>query len=236
MPTTVTELITRIRQRTDNEHTDSEFVDNNEILGLINTAYKELYALLTRYGLHQDELIEPYTATGAQSYALPVAFYSLIAVFRLDGTRRITLGRHDWRYKLDSALVGPAATYRIVGSSIEFDPIPQSGSYEIRYIPLPTDLTLVSSIDGVVGWEEYVVAAAARDIFEKEGFFEASQVQESKRERLEARIKTEKETEEQTQSNRIQDVRSRPDHILLEGQYLDRQGLRGTYRRQFWRR
>lgn len=233
---TVAEIALRIRQRTDNEHSTSDFVDPTELIGLIDVHYKELYGLLVRFRQHQTENIQTITATGAATYAVD-SHYAIVAVFRVDGTNRITLGKHDWRFKQDPSIVGLASTYRIANGAIEFAPVPATGTYEIRYIPRPTVLDDDADIvDGVLGWEEYIVYAGARDVYTKEGNLDAAGSMESGRQRMEDRIKTEAANEEMTQSNRIQDVRSRADSVFLEGAYVGMSGVRGGWYRPWWRR
>lgn len=216
---TLLEMRTRALQRSDNEYATSGFVDTEELNGLINTAYKELYGLLVRYSIHQTELISTATANGSASYTLPDDYYSIVAVFRVDGTIRQPLLRHDWRFKLDPGVTGPAISYRVMNSAIEFDPVPTEGTYEIRYIPLPAELSLdADSLDGVLGWEEYIVCAVARDIYDKEGFLDAAARQDNRRRELAERIKLEATEREATQSLRVQDVRNRPTDFL-EGAY-----------------
>lgn len=238
---TVDQIGLRIRQRSDNEHSTSDFIDPDELIGLVDTHHKELYALLVENNIHQIEATQSLTATGALTYPVLDDYYGVVGVFRVESGSRLPLGRHDWRFKLNPSVTGPAVTYRIFndGTSglIEFDPIPASGDYEIRYIPRPTDLTAGNQdVDGVLGWEEYIVCAGARDVFEKEGNLDAAATQEAKRNRLELRIKKEAANRELTQSYRIQNVRARTDNVWQEGAYLDRTGVRGAWYRPWWRR
>ncbi len=232
MATALSELLTRIRQRTDHEHSDSDFITNTELTREINTSYKELYGLLIRHGIQISESVYSITANGATAYALPSNFYAVMAVFRADDTARTVLPRHDWRYKLDSNLTGPACSYRLAGGTIEFDPIPQEGTYELRYVPVPGDLVNPDdTVDGVLGWEEWLVNNVALKVFRKEGNLEAARDLIAERERLEQRIKAESEAVEMTQRFRVQDVRRR-DAIWQEGSYTGRRGMRSWLR---WR-
>lgn len=226
---TLLELRTRIRQRTDNEHSGG-FVSDDEINQLINLHNRALYGLLVRHGLQRSESVYSITANGSTSYALPVDMFALLGVYRVDtgSTSKIWLGRHDHRHRPSSSLKGDASTYRLVGGNIEFSPIPSTGSYELVYIPEPATLALDSDlVDGVLGWEEYIVLCASIDILQKE---EADPTNIAiLRERLAelvVRIVDEAKDVELSEHPTIQDVRTTPQ---LPGAY-NVIGFRGSFR------
>jgi hypothetical protein len=166
---TLTELISRIRQRSDNEHTGSTFVTDAEITRLINVSYAELYGHLIRWSLNMVEELETITATGAANYDLPSDFYSLVAVFRVSGDNRIRLERHSSRHRLGATPSGEASTYRVINNTIEFYPRPSGGTYEVVYVPVCGQMAAPDdTMDGVLGWEEYVVIDCAIHILDKE--------------------------------------------------------------------
>jgi hypothetical protein len=202
---TLLEVRDRIRQRTGNEH-DDDFVTNLELNGLINLKYKELYGLLARHGLLRAETPFPITANGATSYALPVDHWGTLAVFREDGMAPVYLTRHDHRTRTTSTRKGPASTYRVVGFYIEFDPRPDTGSYTVIYVPVPPTLVDdADELDGVLGWEEYVVVAAGISVLVKDKLdttdfrFELAQ--------LEQRIIDEAKAAEFSENPTVQNVR-----------------------------
>lgn len=174
---TLAELRTRVRQRSDNEHT-GQFVTDAEVNGLINTRYKELYELLVLHSQQRAESVQTITVTAATDggYALNTDFFALLGVYRIDpALGPIWLQRHDHRIMPDINYPADAETYRLVGSYIEFNPIPSSGTYKLKYVPIPTTLSADSDeIDGVLGWEEYVVCGAALDVLVKEEAEEAA--------------------------------------------------------------
>jgi hypothetical protein len=217
-------LRTRIRQRTDNEN--SSFVSDSELNQLINTEYKELYGQLVRYSLQRSETLEVVTADGSSDYALPLDFYSLIAVFRVDSTTRIQLPRHSERFRPGTVL-GMAQSYRLIGGAIEFYPTPTTGNYELLYIPVPAELSLdEDTLDGVLGWEEMVVLAVSIKVLDKEEA-NADHLRRDKAEIM-RRIQDEAAAVEFTENWVVQDVRrSRSRYAdLLEGTYTDRTGIR----------
>lgn len=217
---------TRVRQRTDQEYSDSEFVTDAELNQLINTSYNELYGLLVRHSLHRSETVQEITATGATSYPLASDFYAVLGVFRVDGTERCLLPRHDHRHRPNTAVTGPATSYRIVGSTLQLSPLPTSGTYELVYVPVPADLTAdADTLDGVLGWEEYVVVDVAIRVLMKE----ESDVSDlrAERERLQARIVDEANHVEMTDGIVVQNTRRTLQTAYDEGDYVGARGYRG---------
>ena len=167
---TLTELRDRVRERTDTENQANP--SDAELTQLINSRYKEMFALLVAHGLHRAETRFDIAADGSAVYAMPSNFYAVLGVWRNDGGDTFTwLNRHSHMVLTNDTITGDAMTYRIVGASIEFDPRPASGDYVVRYIPVPTELSAnADEIDGVLGWEEYVVVGAAIDVSAKLGY------------------------------------------------------------------
>jgi hypothetical protein len=217
MATTLLQLRDRILQRTDNQYTDG-FVTNAEVNALINLHYKELYELLQFAGPHRVET--EYTVDAATDIeadgraSLPIDVYSIMVVHRIEDDGSFSmLTRHDHRSRPRNPAISncPAETYRVAGGMrLELDPIPASGEYVVTYIPVPPDLAAdADTLDGVLGWEEFVVVAVALDIALKEavdpGLIGAikAQVQWQR-----DRIKTAAKNAEMTEAPRIVDVRS----------------------------
>lgn len=219
---TLLEMRTRVRQRTDNEN--SSFVSDSELTQLINTEYKELYGLLVRHSLQRTEDTQTITANGSSSYALDGDFYSVIGVFRTEGSVRVPLSRHTERFRPGS-VAGTATSYRIVNSTLVLYPKPASGTYEVIYIPVPAELSAdVDTMDGVLGWEELVVVNAAIKVLQKE---EADYEHlRTDRAELLRRIQDEAAAVEFTNNWVVEDTRRRYPSDLLEGMYLDRFGVR----------
>jgi hypothetical protein len=231
MPTLL-QLRTRVRQRTDNEHTGG-FVSDAELNQLINTHYKELYEFLVIQGLHRAETEVDITATGALRYALPDAFFALVGVYRQDsaGQPRYYMTRHDHRVYPDVARPAPAQTYRIVGVNIEFNPVPSSGTYKVVYIPVPADMVAdADEIDGLTGWDEYVVVKASADVMAKEeGDPGAIGRLDSQARELKDRIKAAAQSVSLSEAPRIEDVRGCGDalSVFTTGSFNVR-GYRGS--------
>lgn len=205
----------RVRQRSGNEHTQ-DFITDTELNALINLKYKELYGKLTSWGIHKSETTYTIATDGSANYALPADLWAVLVVFRADSGAYARLDRHDVRFKPSTANQGPAATYRVVGSAIEFSPVPSSGDYLLVYVPVPGDLELDSdTLDGVLGWEEYVVVACTISLLEKEQLDTTDHRRDLLA--LEARIIDEAKAAEMTEGHVVQDVRGCGGYILPGG-------------------
>ncbi len=222
---TLASVRTRIRQRTDQEYSDSEFVTDAELAQLINTSFNELYGLLVRHSLQRAESVQTVTATGAGSYALNSDFFALLGVFRVEGNSKIRLPRHDHRVRPSTGTVGPATTHRLVGMTCVFNPTPTSGTYEIVYVPVPATVEDDDDIlDGVLGWEEYIVVDVAIRVLMKEES-DVSDLQRE-RDRLYTRIVDEANHAEMTDGIVIANVRNLQT-AFDEGDYIGARGYRG---------
>lgn len=145
---TVGQLLTRARQRTEQE--DSDFVTDAELQAILSTGYGELYSMLVEGGGRYFETEATITADGSDSYALPAAHLSTLGVDRLAGTRRIALHLAMAQERnLHSGRTGNACSYALAGSALELRPTPSSGTYYHVYVPQPTDLTNADSSDSV---------------------------------------------------------------------------------------
>jgi hypothetical protein len=226
---TLTQMITRVRQRSNNEYTNGQFVTDAELTGLINVAYKDLYGTLVEHSLHRAESTDTITATGATSYSLEADLYAVLNVYLVESGRRTRLPRHSDRLKPGTLDVGTAQSYRVRGSSIVFYPTPASGTYEVDYIPVPSDLSAGSDeLDGVLGWEEYVVLDVAIKVLRKEGSLEEAEALVRDRDRLLSRIEDQANLVEFSESVVISNNRENygPD----EGAFWPRRGYRGSIR------
>jgi hypothetical protein len=212
---TLLEIRTMAYQRANMEYDtgvadEDRFVTDVETTREINKGYKELYGHLIRHGMHRAESVSTVTATGAASYAMPVDFFALLTVHRIEDGVGYMLGRHDHRTRPRTDLSGfPAATYRMVGTTIVFDPVPITGTYEVRYVPTPGDMSADADVmDGVLGWEEYVVLYAAVKLLQKEGSHQAAAALQSDMRELIARIQDEAQAAELSEGTVVQNVRT----------------------------
>lgn|SRR3990167_337981 len=185
---TLATLRSRVRQLAACEN--SEFPTDAEINGYLNDRIASFWeeVVADGWGRGYFEIEGNVTITGGTTtYSLPADFYSLrLCEWRLDATRRVRL--LPWQLPEASYLRGaysyaatyPSAypSYRLRGGGtdgqtpqIEFQPPPgSSGTVVLTYVPTPPALTQDShTIDGVCGWERWVVLMAAADVKLKEG-------------------------------------------------------------------
>lgn len=172
---------TTIRQRCD--MVNSQFITDAEFNGYINASYFELYDLLVEaYGddYFSAQPADPYVLTTdgtSEVYGLPngtsafltpkgntaQAFYKMLAVdVNISGDwkplSKFAIGDRD-RGSLQGLRPSRGLRYRLQGNFIWFRPLPQAATkVRLLYVPRLSPLVADSDvIDGVSGWEEYVV-------------------------------------------------------------------------------
>jgi hypothetical protein len=182
------ELRLRAQQRAD--RVNSPFVSTGEWNYYINQSYYELYDLLIT--VYEDYYVAPrlsITTTGSQLYDLPngnnynaaPALYKLYGVdLGLNSSTNafVTLKKFDFiqrnRYIFPQIASNVLAyfnlEYRLVGGQIMIIPNPASGqTFGIWYFPRLNALLADTDImDGISGWDEYVIVDAARKALAKE--------------------------------------------------------------------
>lgn len=177
MSTTLLTMRERVRARADMKN--SSFVEDPELDQYINSSYQELYDILV--ASFEDYYTLPpvsYTITTGSSIDLPADFYKLRGVDgKLDNNNFYTLQPFQFAERnLNRNGVGILNSnqwytqYRIVGKKILITPEDNAaGDYRLWYIPSCTVLVSESdTLDGINGWEEYVVVDAARKCLAKE--------------------------------------------------------------------
>jgi len=152
MPTaTLLDLRTRARQRANMEN--STFVTDAELNRLVNTHHFRLYntlAIAVPYYYSKDFAIT--TVAGQIPYPLPPDFRSAQVVYAVEQADQYRPLRNltDFQRNVYRA---PAGTY----------------SVSLRYTPMPTPLVAdADTLDGFAGYDEFIVAALARDLILKE--------------------------------------------------------------------
>lgn len=173
---TVRELKDRIRKRTDQEN--SAFIDDDELLEYINSAYAEYYGLITtiyeQYNVHSSDFT---TVADATTYNLPSNFFKLLGVDYQADTDQVTeLERFQFAERNKQAKT-PFDGYRqtnvkydILGDAIVFLPVPNAGKkIRLWYIPVaPKLLKDTQLIDGINGYEEMIICEVAMRIMNKQ--------------------------------------------------------------------
>jgi hypothetical protein len=177
MQVTLATMRERVRARADMKN--SQFVEDSELNQYINSSYQELYDLLV--STFEDYYTLPpviFSIASGSSFDLPTDFYKLRGIdANVNGEEYYTVLPFDFaqRNRQGQSLnrigfIQHTKNYRIVGSKVFITPQDQGvGAYRLWYIPTCTTLALDSStLDGINGWEEYIVVDAARKCLDKE--------------------------------------------------------------------
>jgi len=173
---------TMAKQRAD--RVNSQFVTDTEWNSYINASYKELYDLLIQKYGDDYYVASTYTWTTDGSsvlYPLPADFYKNllveVALNPQDNNSWITLRTFQriqqnlWNYPNVYTFYGITnLRYRIDGNYLHIVPISTAGqTLRMWYAPRPAKLVQDTQIvDGVSGWEEYIIIDAARKCLAKE--------------------------------------------------------------------
>lgn len=213
MAVTLSTLRTRVRQRADMEN--SEFVTDAELNVFINASYKELYDILvSKFEMWYvgDPTSITLTSSDAGKKALASDFYKLHGVDQYLGgqwreVKPFTFNQRN-RQGLSDRLHGIHTTirYRVVGSDLRFSPVDLAvGTFRYWYTPLATEMSADGdSMDGVNGWEEYVIVDAARKCLLKEESDVSGLLQEKAA--LERRIEVMAQNRDAANPQQVEDV------------------------------
>lgn len=212
----LTTLLTRVRQRADIENATARFTDA-EITDHINEAIAEFYDVV-RASWGEDYFRSSFpitTVSGQLVYSLPADFLSLISVDVMLGSLAVASGRpfmeneRNWLRSFPTALwiVGDRFYYRLAASNITLQTAPSGYSISLNYIPTPPKLaTGGDTVDGIAGWEEYVVLDAAIKCMLKDQDMEMVAALEQRKAGIKARIDTMATERDAGQTSRVQDV------------------------------
>tara|TARA_R110002126_G_scaffold197951_1_gene345655 strand:- start:486 stop:1115 length:630 start_codon:yes stop_codon:yes gene_type:complete len=150
---------------------NSNFISDSELNGYINSSYAELYDILVTtfadYYITNSEL----TISSGNDIPVPSDFYKLRGVdYQLSTNEWINLYKFNFerrnsknRDTIRTYRGEPTRQYRLLGSNITIEPEDQAtGTYRVWYVPNYTKLSDdTDTVDGVNGWEEYIVIDAA---------------------------------------------------------------------------
>lgn len=168
-------LRVQVRHRAD--QSGSKFCSDPELNDYINTAWCELYELLidsgSEYRLETDTIT---TASGTSAYDLPSDFFRLRGVdIAISADETLTAHPYMFEERNTYRTAGAWAPgypvwYRQSGDTVKFIPEP-TGVYTVtlHYYPVPTALVSnQNTIDGINGWDDFVVVKAAMKAAAKE--------------------------------------------------------------------
>jgi len=231
---TLAQLATRVRERADCENSD--FISDTELYSFISASYGELYDLLVKANPDYVQKEETFTGTGStRTFQVATDYYGTVAIdYKVDATNGIFQPLRRLQGSERNAFSytggGPSAAYRFQYNSttpsrpyVELLPTPSNGdTYRHIYIVAPADLTSASqTVDGVSGWEEYIVIDAAMKCLQKE---------ESSTTHLERQKAAMLSRIEEMAENRTLD---QPGHIISSNNFYQDPGSMGRVKR--WR-
>lgn len=216
---TLLQLRSDVRVRADIENATGRFPDS-ELTRYVNQGIAELYDLLVdARGLSYYRSATPHPITTTAStvnYALPTSFYKLIGVRISNGP---PLERFDALEEPEMARTEAETSYPLYydlrGSYIALRPYHEAGYVVlVEYVPHATELSAdVSTFDGINGWEEYVVAFAARCCLIKDERLELAGAMLQEMERLKGRIAGLAPNRDGYRPTRIRDARAHSSFI-----------------------
>lgn len=166
------------QQRADMEN--SNFLSPLEWNQNITNSYKELVDLLVSAYGNNYFIATPYTFVTdgtTQFYSLPTDFYKLLGVDLKTGGACVSLKPFNFSERNNYAVPNTGSfygatnlRYRLNGSQLWLNPTPSAGqTVQLWYVPEPANLTNDSdTLDGISGWEEYVIVDAAIKALVKE--------------------------------------------------------------------
>lgn len=170
--TTLGNLRLECQQRCNFEN--KPFVTTQEWNSMISQSRKELYDIILQKFGNDYYLAAPYTYTTSQNlqfYPLPDDFYKLLGVEVAlnpgDPSSWVTIKKFEfiqrnlWNYPNVYTFYGITnLRYRLEDNNLYIVPVPTGGeTIRIWYAPRPNQLLNDTDIvDGVSGWEEYIVA------------------------------------------------------------------------------
>lgn len=173
---TLLTLKTQVKEAANMEN--SQFVSDAELGRFIDMSYAELYDLLV--GVYENYYTkDPVTVslTSGNSISLPSDFYKLVGIDAQFGSSWYPIkpfemaDRGRWVNANKLAYTGIInIAYKIIGGKIVFYPENGcQGKYRYWYIPTRTVLSADgTTIDGVNGWQQYIVVDAAIKCLQKE--------------------------------------------------------------------
>ncbi len=159
---TATLITTAAKQRAD--MVNSTFVSDTEWLTYISASYAHLYDLLVKADPGWAENTQTLTAA---STALPSDYYGTKAVYYVPSTNQYVPLKLVQENELHQYYTGGGSSaptgYRIAGANIVLLPAGTTvGTCIHYYVPAPADITAgATTVDGVSGWEEFIVLDCA---------------------------------------------------------------------------
>jgi len=177
---TLGSLRTQAKERAD--MLKSRFIADSEWNSYINLSYAELEDLLIATAEDYKTISATITVDGSQdAVALPANFYKGIGVdYDVSGRKRpmdkfMFRDRNNYQNQTEQNVL----RYRFVKNQIQFIPRASAQSFTLWYVPVTMPLVLDSdTMDGVNGFEDYVIVRSAIRALVKEESNPAALMQE----------------------------------------------------------
>lgn len=162
---TLSYLKEQVRARADQQN--SQFIQDAELTDFINGSASSLYDQLVQAA--EDYFVKSATITiiaGQNEYTLPSDWYKTLGVDYLVNNKPVPMSRFNFRDRhlynyLDAR--PEIVRYGIWGQELVFKPqAPKSATVVLWYVPTITKLVNDADLlDGVNGWEEYIILDSA---------------------------------------------------------------------------
>lgn len=171
MPSLVTlqSLIDSAKDRSDMEN--SNFISTAQWTKYINSAAKELYDILIAKGLNYNIMNTTLVVDGINdTFYLPSDFYKLMGIDYYVGGLLTPMTRFEFLDRNRFQEYETIVQYQLIGNNnILFRPLPPAQTMVLWYSPVIDTLSNMNdTIDGVHGWEEYIIVRAAMWALQKE--------------------------------------------------------------------
>lgn len=169
---TLSYLKEQTRSRADQQN--SQFIKDAELVDFINGSASSLYDLLVETAEdYYVQMIQIPIIQGTNEYSLPSLFYKVLGVDYYVNSKPVPMSRFNFRDRhlynyLDAR--PEIVRYAVWGNQLVFKPkAPQIATVNLWYVPAITKLVNDSDVlDGVNGWEEYIILDAAIKCMVKE--------------------------------------------------------------------
>lgn len=171
---TVGALVLRAKRRCDAEN--RTHILDPEWKTYLSQAFGELFAEVVATGMRYFETTFDIVADGSDSYTEPTNMLSLVGIDRIidttTGRRRPLRELMAQERDFYSGRNGEACAYMQVDDQVFLLPKPQSGTYQMVYVPQPADLSAADDSDQidlvVPAGEQFVVEHMAAQGLDKE--------------------------------------------------------------------
>ena len=161
---TLLDLRNACKDRADMQN--SNFITDDEWNRYINSAAKELYEILILKGLQYTTTTDTISLNGTDdTYDLPSNFFKLVGVDHNINNETYPMEEYTFQNRnlYNQQNTQRYLRYRLVGEDmIRFNPKPNAQEITIWYDPVLATLSDdTDTLNGVNGWEEYVIVRSA---------------------------------------------------------------------------